>query len=250
MNRWLIWIGVGTNLVATACVSQAPTTQPREAKNAPERSAAVTAPTTDTSVSAPAPPASSTSSPIATEDVAAAPPLKPRAAPSVPADLLREPLFAEAEQKRQDAERIARPVYQGDRNEKDMGRFIYKGEWAAWRKAKAAAIKDAAHAYARILELKPAPPSGWVVAVHARIGAMWGSFAEEALDIPMPDKRGFNPAFEIEWRNKLARDGGATLQANWSFQQCSKAARQAHIDDEHAQICEAWLAKHAPDRSR
>jgi hypothetical protein len=183
---------------------------------------------------------------MTSDDIAAAPPLKPHDAPSVSADLLREPLFVEAEQKRHDVEEMVRPVYQGDRTEKAMGRFLLDGEWDVWRKAKIAALKEAARAYAKILELKPAPPPGWEVAVHARIGAMWASFAEDALDIPMPEKRGYNPAFEIEWRNKLARDGGATLQANWSFQQCSNAAHKAHIDDEHARLCEAWLAKHAP----
>lgn len=166
--------------------------------------------------------------------------------PPVPADLLREPLFAEAEQKRQDAERIARPVYHGDRTEEAMGRFLLKGEWATWRTTKMAAIKDAAHTYARIFELKPAPPANWVVAVHARIGAMWASFAKEVLEIPMPDKRGPNPNLDytLEWRNKFGHDGGATLHANWSFQQCSKAARRTHIDDELARSCEAWIAEH------
>jgi hypothetical protein len=165
----------------------------------------------------------------------------------VSADLLRAPLFVAAEQKKQDAERMVRPVYRGDRNEKDMAAFLLSGEWAIWRKAKRAAIEDAARAYARILELSPAPPSGWVVAVHARVGALWASFAEEVRDVPVPDKWGGHPNvdYTVQWRNKLGAHGLEMERATWAFHQCSEAARRAHIADEHARICEAWLAKHA-----
>jgi hypothetical protein len=161
----------------------------------------------------------------------------------VSADLLREPLFVAAEQKRQDAERMVRPVYRGDRNEKDMAAFFMPGmrssEWGVWCRAKTAAIEDAARAYARILELRPAPPSSWVVAVHARVGALWASFVDESV-VPVPDKLSVDET--IEWRNKFAGCGGIP-RAAWSLHQCRQTARRAHIADEQARDCEAWLAK-------
>jgi hypothetical protein len=244
MGRWLIRMGAGAYLVATACVSQAPTATSREAKDAPEPSAAVTAAAT---ASAPSPSVSSTSPPIPAGDVAAAPRSEPRAAPPVFADLLREPLFVAAKQKGQDAERIVRPVYRGDRSEKDLAEFLRYGEWAVWRKARTAAIEDAARAYARILERSPAPPSGWVVAVHARVGALWVSFAEEVRDVPVPDNLSGHPNVDYteQWRIKFGHHGREMQRAAWAFHQCSQAARRAHVADEHARFCEAWLAKHA-----
>lgn len=247
MGRWLVRMSIGAYLIAMACVPQMPTAPPREAKDAPEPSAAVTAAATDTSSSTPSPSASSTSTPIAAGDVAATPRSEPQAAPSVSADLLREPLFVAAEQKRQDAERIVRPVYRGDRNEKDLAAFLLIGEWAVWRQAKRAAIEDAVRAYAKILALTPAPPSGWVVAAHARVGALWASFAEEVRDAPMPDKLGGHPNvdYTFQWRLKFGSHGGELMQAAGAFGMCSVAARRAHVADEHARLCEAWLAEHA-----
>lgn len=245
MGRWLVRVGVGACLVAAACVPQAPTAPPREAKDAPEPPAATTVPTTAAIASAPSPSSSSTSPPIAAGEVAAPPRPEPGAAPSVPADLLREPLFVAAEQKRQDAERLAPPVYRGDRNEKDMAAFLMPGgggPWDAWHKAKRAAIEDAAAAYAKIPAMTPAPPPAWVVAVHARVGALWASFAAELRDIPMPDNLRQPYGWDVDWRNKFGMYGNELTRAAWEFQMCSQAGRRAHVAEEHVRFCEVWLA--------
>lgn len=166
-----------------------------------------------------------------------------------------EAVFFAAEQKRREADKLARPVYRGSGVREDVLKFV-NTKIKDWVTAKRPAIEGVEKAYAKVVEIQPVPPPRWVIASAERVGAMWSGFVDEFRDTPVPKEwRGDGPVpgadgltykeLREEYRGKIDEASAPQLEvARGAYRTCSEHAAKYRITDDRSRACDAWLAAH------
>lgn len=114
-----------------------------------------------------------------------------------------------------------------------------------WVGRKQRAIEDVEKAYTRVLELQPVPPPQWVVASAARVGQLWGGFAEDFERAPFPPWMKEEPEVLQAYQDALANATQPLRdRARVAFQTCESLARRYLIQNEYQAICARWIAAH------
>lgn len=163
-----------------------------------------------------------------------------------------EALHYQAEKKRKEADAITAPAYKGPGNRESVLEHINKNV-APWVKEKRKKIEEAEQAYAKVVQLSPAPPR-WVVDSAARVGMMWGKFVAEFRAAPVPNEwkgTGKIPGTDItreeirkEFYGKLDEASEPQKQkAREAFEVCQREATKYAYEDDMTKSCNAWLEK-------
>jgi hypothetical protein len=166
-----------------------------------------------------------------------------------------EAVFFSAEQRRREAEKLARPVYQGSGTRDEVLAFV-NTTVKDWVGARRTAIDGAETAYQKVAQIQPVPPPRWVVAAAERVGGLWSGFVDDFRAAPMPTEwQGHGPvpgangltfeALRAEYQGKLVEASAPQLeQARAAYRTCRDYAAKFGIADEHARACDAWWAAH------
>jgi tetratricopeptide (TPR) repeat protein len=107
-----------------------------------------------------------------------------------------------------------------------------------WVAKKRAAIEGVEHAYTKVLEVRPVPPPGAVVAAGASVGAMWADLAE-ALVPPPAWAKNAKVAAAYEALRQPIEDG----RAKQALRRCVDYAAKFQVLDARAARCGERLAR-------
>lgn len=173
-------------------------------------------------------------------------------------DAVGEALFALADASRKaTVDALVFPAYTGSNERDDIHKHI-KTKVAAWRTKRTEATVRVQGEYARIFELKPAPPR-WVTAASAQSALLWGRFVAEFRGAPIPKawkKPGCalhcGTSSELTWE-EIRGDYYALLdeaaepikrdRAKPAFVACLKRATSLRHFDDATRACERWRGK-------
>lgn len=166
-----------------------------------------------------------------------------------------EALHSLAEQKHAALNKFYMPAYKGEATKEGITQFV-QTKVTDWIKQKSALVEETEKAYAKIFDLKPAPPPRWAVAAAARSAFSWGRFSAELRAAPIPQ----------EWKHQGKVAGSeftgpeirkfyyesldqvaAPLKdrARAMFEQCRDTSDRTQHQDEFSRSCVAWLEKTA-----
>lgn len=155
---------------------------------------------------------------------------------------LGETYYYFAERKREVAEAIKPPMYNGPATTESILKFIATKE-AAWIQKRRRATDEAEQAYSRILSIQPAPPPNWVIAAARRAGDLSLGFIVGVRTTPAPP----------DWRTKpdLARTYADSIdralepfrvRARSAFKTCLDRASKFQIDNADVARCRSALS--------
>jgi hypothetical protein len=158
-----------------------------------------------------------------------------------------------AEQTRAGLDNVRMPSYKGESTMEGVTRFV-QTKVADWVKKKTALVEETEKAYAKIFDLKPAPPVRWAVDASARSAHLWGRFNAELRAAPIPDA----------WRGKGKIAGSALTteemrhfyyesidqaaeplktRARAAYDRCRDTADRTQHPTELSRGCVTWLEK-------
>jgi len=164
-----------------------------------------------------------------------------------------EALYYIAEKQRNELNRVRMPAYKGPSTREDVTRFI-QTDVADWVKKKTALVEETEKAYAKIFDLKPAPPPRWAVAAASHSAFSWGKFMAEFRATPIPPawtRQGTIAGsrlsieelrhFYYESLDRAAEPLKA--RARGVYEKCRATADRTQHHDENARSCVVWLDK-------
>jgi hypothetical protein len=153
--------------------------------------------------------------------------------------------FFFAEQARLKGDKMPIPKYAGPDSVQGATDYINNtiGPYVRDRQAR---LIEADNAYRKISEIKPVPPSRWVVAAASRVGQMWAAFADDVINSPLPRHIAKDGELEAGYRKTLSESMKPVVEkSRRAFQICRDAAEGARVDDSHSKACTTWLAENA-----
>ncbi len=155
--------------------------------------------------------------------------------------------FAAEEKKNAEVDVLRFPEYKGPGDKASVKAHI-ETKVKDWYVKKEAAIARAAAEYAKVLDLKPAPPPRWVIAAGSRVGLMWGDFVDDFRRAPIP-KAWKGTDLEIVYTNGIdsASEPYKTNKAKPALKSCLDLSTKYQYFDSYSRSCEAWLAKNYKD---
>ena len=184
---------------------------------------------------------------------------KGKARVALAVDAAGEGLFHLAEKKRQQAETLEMPVYDGNGDPKDVGRWV-KGPLKSWVQRRTQKVKSAAQAYDMVQKLGPEPPPRWLPASASRVGAMYGMMVEGLRKVPFPaawkedgksdykdPTKGEEPlewkAIREDFRSQINELMDPLLEtAKEAYGTCNTFGSQHSVTDEFTKSCAEWLS--------
>jgi len=155
-----------------------------------------------------------------------------------------EAIFFAAEERRiAEVETLKFPEYKGP-GDKASVRAHVDTKVKDWYLKKMAAIEKVGPEYAKILDLKPAPPPKWVIAAGSRAGLMWGDFVDDFRRAPIP-KAWRGTELEQVYTTKIdeVSEPYKRDRARPALKKCLDLSAQFHYFDSFSRSCEVWLAK-------
>jgi hypothetical protein len=156
-----------------------------------------------------------------------------------------EAYFAAAEEKRlAEVAPLAFPAYDGQGDAAAVVAHV-QTKVKEWSEKKRAAITKVEAEYVKILEIRPVPPPGSVVAAAARVGMMWADFADDVRRAPTPAAWKSSPAIRKAYVNALDAivEPIRVTMAKPALEKCIALSARFQFRDEHTRDCEEWLAK-------
>ncbi|MBX3187521.1 MAG: hypothetical protein KF819_10925, partial [Labilithrix sp.] len=151
--------------------------------------------------------------------------------------------FAAEERRLAEVEPLAFPEYKGPGDKASVKAHI-ETKVKDWYTKKMAAIRKVEPEYAKILDLKPAPPPRWVIAAGSRAGLMWGDFVDDFRRSPYP-KAWKGTELEQVYVTGLdeASEPYKVAHAKPALRKCLELSAQYQFFDAFSRSCEVWLAK-------
>ena len=151
--------------------------------------------------------------------------------------------FAAEERRTAEVEPLKFPEYKGPGDKASVKTHI-DTKVKDWYLKKMAAIEKVAPEYAKILDLKPAPPPKWVIAAGSRAGLMWGDFVDDFRRAPIP-RAWRGTELEQVYTTKIdeASEPYKRDRARPALKKCLDLSAQFHYFDNFSRSCEVWLAK-------
>src|SRR5687768_3753770 len=126
-----------------------------------------------------------------------------------------------------------------------------------WAGRREKLVELAGDEYRRISDIKPDTPVRWVVATHARLGAMYAQMAEELRGVTVPsswqekgpsEHKGADgkpmtwEQIRTEHDARIAKLMGPLLEkAKASYKMCVESASGAKIEGPFVKSCQQWL---------
>jgi hypothetical protein len=166
-----------------------------------------------------------------------------------------EAYYSAAEQKRKAANALAAPSYSGPWSKENVDKYVAEqlGQWSKERKR----LMDEAEAdYAKINDVKPAPPPRWVVSASARVGQLRARFVAEFRTAPIPQEWAKNSGpvpggngityEEIRKSYYEAIDSAAAperARARKANEKCQSDSAKFNYADALSKTCTTWLEK-------
>lgn len=168
-----------------------------------------------------------------------------------------EALFYAAEEKRLLADKEKMPEYKGAGKKEDVIKHI-NTKVIPWIKARRTRVEEAEKAYLAIVSLQPLPPPRWVISAASRVGDMWGSFATQFRQTPVPaewKKTGPVPGVPGLTYEELRSTYYAKIdeasepmmtRARGAFKTCQDMSKKYSYTDAFTKRCDDWMNKNAP----
>ncbi len=150
--------------------------------------------------------------------------------------------FAEKSKKAK-VDTLVFPEYKGQKDKAGITKHIGT-KVKDWYIKKAAAIKDVATDYKKIVDLEPVPPPRWVIAAGSRVGEMWGTFVKDFRSAPIP--KAWEKDYEIRTAYYGALDDASEpykRQARGAYELCLGYSVKYQYFDQFSRSCEEWLAE-------
>jgi hypothetical protein len=142
------------------------------------------------------------------------------------------------------------PTFAGPRTEAAVTAFV-ASKAPSWMEKRRAAIVAAEGAYLAVLDAKPFPPPGAVIAAASAIGAMWADYADDvARLVPgdgWPGSGDGRPPPAIARAVGELRAGVVRAFALPAMRKCTHYSVAYEFTDARSRACEAWLTKNDPE---
>jgi TolA-binding protein len=155
-----------------------------------------------------------------------------------------EAIFFAAEEKRiAEVESLKFPEYRGPGDKASVKAHV-DTKVKDWYLKKMAAIQRVEPEYAKLLDLKPAPPPKWVIAAGSRSGLMWGDFVDDFRRAPIP-KAWRGTELEQLYTGEIDRvsEPYKRERARPALKKCLDLSTTYQYFDGFSRSCEVWLAR-------
>ena len=152
--------------------------------------------------------------------------------------------FFFADQLREKAGSAPIPKYKGPNTVTGASAYINE-VISPYVRERQARLLEADEAFLKVSEIKPVPPTRWVVASASRIGQMWSAFANDIANSAAPPHVAKDPELEAGYRKTLQESMKPIVdKARRAFQVCRDTAQRARLDDDFSRACDTWLREH------
>jgi hypothetical protein len=149
--------------------------------------------------------------------------------------------FFLADQLREKAAELTIPKYKGPNTVQGATEYI-NGSIGPYVRERQARLLEADAAFQRVSEVKPVPPTRWVIASASRMGQMWSAFADDIVKSAAPPHIAKDPELEAGYRKTLSESMKPIVdKARRAFLVCRDAAQRSRLDDAFTRACESWL---------
>ncbi len=158
-----------------------------------------------------------------------------------------EALFFHAEQRRERADALRPPTFQGGYDEAAVVRHLQL-RVTPWLVKRRTLVDEAEAAYRKVLDVQPVPPPHWIVASASQVGAMLELLRRDLEAMPIPDKIRKDPKLWGIYQEALAESLAPFREAARAADRlCVEMARRYAVKNEYSARCTARLAAAPPN---